>query len=582
MSRIKEIAIGQTKIRTFRWQKRRWSFFTGFFTAILFIVLLGPVAYAATYYVSKTGNNKNPGTQAQPWLTIDFAVDNVAPGDTIYVRNGRYNERITIGVSGTVGKYITLQAFPGESPIIDGTGVSTGQDGLIQCSNVSYYRIIGFKITKYEGTGIRCRDHTSNQRHIEIRNNEIYDNQWTANTRNAIVVHADWPKQGAVEITDVIIDGNYIHDVTTTVCCGTRGNEAITVAAHVERFQITNNIIDTVNNIGIDMIGTDVNGGLRYPRKGRVANNIVRRVGKGTSNTGIYVDGAMEIVIENNLVSNGTGHGITVNAEASNPCTDKIIVRRNQSWDNFRNFSPGQTRSIATWSIDRVRLAHNTAVQNGSSKINYSWYRTYNLGFKNNISYNAASASPARHIENQSTFPVTAAGGVAYNLYNKDIGVGGFQFRGTFYSSFTNWRAGTGFDANSVFGDPMFSDTAGADFRLQGRSPAIDAGVCLTQVRGSGSNKTVVTVDDSLWFHDGYGIEGLQGDLIQIGANNPVRIIGVDYTTNQITLATPISWTDKDCASYPYSGSAPDIGAHEYVSSAKPLPSPTNLRVSPP
>ena len=41
--------------------------------------------YGATYYVAKNGNNSNPGTEAEPWLTIQHATDTMEAGDTVYI-----------------------------------------------------------------------------------------------------------------------------------------------------------------------------------------------------------------------------------------------------------------------------------------------------------------------------------------------------------------------------------------------------------------------------------------------------------------------------------------------------------------
>ena len=102
-------------------------------------------AYAASnvYYVAKNGSNSNPGTESQPWLTIQNAVNKVAAGDTIYVESGTYNETVSI-----ISKpsSITIQAYPGNSPIIDGSGLSTGETGLVTIRNTNYLTINGFEI----------------------------------------------------------------------------------------------------------------------------------------------------------------------------------------------------------------------------------------------------------------------------------------------------------------------------------------------------------------------------------------------------------------------------------------------------
>lgn len=75
-----------------------------------------------TLFVATNGNDANPGTLAQPFLTIQRAVDLVQPGGTIAVRGGTYQPSVTIKIlkDGTSGSPITLTAYNGERVIIDG------------------------------------------------------------------------------------------------------------------------------------------------------------------------------------------------------------------------------------------------------------------------------------------------------------------------------------------------------------------------------------------------------------------------------------------------------------------------------
>jgi hypothetical protein len=84
------------------------------------VLLPTAAAQAATYYVSTTGNNSNPGTEAKPWRTVAYAVKLMVAGDTTYVRGGLYNETsVHFSRSGTKTAPIKLLNYPGESPIID-------------------------------------------------------------------------------------------------------------------------------------------------------------------------------------------------------------------------------------------------------------------------------------------------------------------------------------------------------------------------------------------------------------------------------------------------------------------------------
>ena len=59
---------------------------------------IGPAgtAIAATYYVATNGNDGNSGSQARPWRTIRHAAETVAAGDTVIVREGKYDEDVLL------------------------------------------------------------------------------------------------------------------------------------------------------------------------------------------------------------------------------------------------------------------------------------------------------------------------------------------------------------------------------------------------------------------------------------------------------------------------------------------------------
>lgn len=82
-----------------------------------------PVTAAGmTYYAATTGDDANPGSQTQPWKTIQHAADTLQPGDTVLIRGGIYRECVQPARGGTgEDARITYKAYPGETPIIKGS-----------------------------------------------------------------------------------------------------------------------------------------------------------------------------------------------------------------------------------------------------------------------------------------------------------------------------------------------------------------------------------------------------------------------------------------------------------------------------
>ena len=74
------------------------------------------------HFLSTTGNDGNTGTVASPWRSWEHALSQLQPGDTLTVRGGRYYERgITFDLQGSSSDPITIRAYPGEKPVVDGS-----------------------------------------------------------------------------------------------------------------------------------------------------------------------------------------------------------------------------------------------------------------------------------------------------------------------------------------------------------------------------------------------------------------------------------------------------------------------------
>jgi len=91
------------------------------FNAIVLLTFSG-LAQATTYYVSPIGSDSyNGNSLSTPFQTIQKAANVVNPGDTVYVRNGVYRERVKLAVSGTLNRRIIFKTYAEEQPIIDGS-----------------------------------------------------------------------------------------------------------------------------------------------------------------------------------------------------------------------------------------------------------------------------------------------------------------------------------------------------------------------------------------------------------------------------------------------------------------------------
>ena len=526
-------------------------------------VTVQDAAPVSNVYVATTGSNGAAGTIGAPWQTIDFAVDNVDPGDTINVRAGTYTERITIGVSGTAGNYITMQNYAAETVKLDGTGLGNGK--MIYGISISYYKIIGLEIQNHTGAAIMFHHDGS---HIEIRDNNIHDQSFSSGDGWAIaVIAADVSAWGTAaytdgnEISDVVIDGNTIGPNVQTGT-GNNYNEALTVAWNVKRFEITNNTLNDISHIGIDMIGKTAPWEATspaFPQYGRIAGNTIHDSGgEGSFPTCmVHSDGAKDIVIEDNLLYDNFDYGICTSVEDATFTNERFIVRRNR----ILRVPRALVAMSFTGSADSIRHAHNSIYIEAGNHSGITLDFGTDVEIKNNIVQSAANpVSAVYHVHGTTSNPT-----LDYNLYFPSA-TPLFWYKGTAYFSgnnFVDYKAGSLQDANSVTGDPLFTSPATNDLTLGGGSPAIDVGTFLTQTNGSGSSSVTLIVDDARWFSDGMNIEGLVADNIEVGSNPSTAISSINYATDTITLASPISWSDGEGVSYIYNGALPDIGWEE-------------------
>ncbi|MEK7752925.1 MAG: hypothetical protein AAB654_13470 [Acidobacteriota bacterium] len=77
-------------------------------------------APGATYFVSPDGSDENPGSEEQPFATVQRCADQAEPGDTCLIRGGVYPETVRPARSGTAAARITFRAAEGEIAVITG------------------------------------------------------------------------------------------------------------------------------------------------------------------------------------------------------------------------------------------------------------------------------------------------------------------------------------------------------------------------------------------------------------------------------------------------------------------------------
>ncbi len=437
----------------------------------LVAALLCADAKSATYVVSPTGADTNAGTAGSPWRTIQNAANTLRPGDTVLVGPGIYAERVKINVSGSAaGGFVTFQAngAPG-SVIIDGAGIP-GTGDLISLINKSYVRIIGFDIRNNlnvdDKSGIRV---AGNGDHIEIRRNRISEIRGVH--AMGITVYAT---SQSTPISALVIDGNEIHH------CDPYSSETLTLNGNVDGFEVTNNYIHDVNNIGIDLIGGErsiMPNQALVARNGVVRGNRVERCNDPYDGTavGIYVDGGTDIVVENNRAT-GCDTGFQVGAENAGAVARRITLRNNLSCKNLKMGLILGAADSGMGRVDGVTVANNLFYQNDqqndwAAEVLLEW--ASNCTIQNNIFRVLPDTAIYFYWEDSSTGLGNRLGN---NLYFGKAD-GEWTWKGTGYNSFAEWQAGSRQDGAGKFANPGLVDGANGNFHLVAGSAAIDMGV---------------------------------------------------------------------------------------------------------
>lgn len=440
------------------------------------------VSAASAYYVSPSGSDSNPGTLAQPWQHINYAVSRLSPGDTLYVRGGTYSEKVTINVSGSAGSPITVQNYNGETPIISGSGVTLGWEGLINIVGASYVVIDGLEVVDASSFGIFVRNALSGGVAVPCDHLTIRNCTTRRTARSGIGAQGNYPdidQVGHRNVTNMTVTGNTVVDPNSAVSW-----EAISLQS-VGFFEVSYNEIYATDSESYSKEGIDIKGGSWH---GSVHHNYLHDF----CGPGVYLDagvgGVHDVDVYANLMHDLTGRasigyywagvGVQLAAEKVNWGLDDISVHDNVVGPNtYAGISFGNTAAYhgSGRYFRNIRIANNTLHAGvgrlysdgtyagfGHSLI-FSIYAGYEseltgIVIRNNIFCGDTGGKGIRVLEGGS--PANVECNVDHNL---------FQTQSDYY----------GTDYVGPGADPGFVGIPGTDpsaYQLRADSPAIDAG----------------------------------------------------------------------------------------------------------
>ena len=404
---------------------------------IILIQLLASFSlFANSYYVATNGDDSNPGSDSQPWRTIQKAANTLVAGDTVFIKAGIYNERVIVQNSGTANNFIVFSNYQSDSVTIDGEGISWGGswNGLFDISDKSYIQISGLKIKNAEYGGFWIE----NSDHILIENNSTY------NTFSSGI--------GVWHSSFVTIKANEVE-----LACNDGEQECITMA-HSYYCDISH------NNVHDNGSGANGGEGIDIKQGSHDINVYQNTVHHLNERIGIYTDAwdthTYNINIYQNKVHDCGNNGMVVQSEMGGVIEYvsfyNNIVYRNK-WDGIAVGSVTASDTVSSTPVHHVKIINNTLYKNGD--ILDGW------GF--GILVNNPDAQDIT-IRNNICAENSAQIGV------QQIHSGGIIDHNLLYGN--NTASGAVYGNNNITGDPLFIDSDWFDFHLQNNSPAIDHG----------------------------------------------------------------------------------------------------------
>ncbi|MHB9111245.1 MAG: choice-of-anchor Q domain-containing protein [Thermoleophilia bacterium] len=433
----------------------------------LFVIcmLLPSTALTAgnTYYVSTSGDDFAPGTIDSPWRTIQHAVESAGPGDMVSVRGGTYREAVIIGAGGQPGQPLTIAAFPGEVPVLDGGGIEWA--GFQLSPGASQVNIYGFSIQDYRGVGV---DISGGNSGIDLSNLDISASE--VGMRLTWGYSGEDPMFGPVDHISVS-DSNLHDNQYAGVDCTPGPCDDISLSRV--------DILD--NGVGEQSFGAD---GLAVEKGARLSIDRVRSINNG-------------------------GDGIDLNSRDGG-AVEGIVVSRSVAGGNRRNgmklWAGGRIENsliygsgidplpLAAFSGVSVELVNNTVAMNMWDPSFSARDYAMSVGFQeegatlSDISLTMVNNIFAFNTRPDVGSPTGIYLGPGVSLTAEDNNLffsrddceiqADFTGQGCFTQAEIAggvWTADTGMGAGDLAADPGFLNANILDFRIAPGSPAVDA-----------------------------------------------------------------------------------------------------------
>ena len=268
-------------------------------------------------FVSTVGSDNNDGSESAPYRTVLHALQQLSPGDTLYVRGGTYDENITWAPQGAEGNRITVKNYPNEKPWIAPTVKLDGSNVFWLDCDSWYVDFDGINVDGRPSKQTCFWASTNNGKqphHLRVMNAEMIAGETGGGAALMTGSHSFPGQIGHQEFINLKISGG-----------GLSGECGWQCASYGIYINSPNNLIE-----GCDISDPCGAGIQLYSKLGEANNNIIRnnifrdigRSGDPGQIYGILCTGA-DNQIYNNLIYNITKQGTQGNADAAISITNR-------------------------------------------------------------------------------------------------------------------------------------------------------------------------------------------------------------------------------------------------------------------
>lgn len=491
----------------------------------IILLLLTNIALAEIYFVAENNcSDSNQGTNDEPWCTIQHAADTAVAGDIVYVREGEYDEHVTIRNSGSESNHIIFAGYyEDDKPLMRGFDTG-GQD---------FIKIIGFEIINKEGDRFGIYGTGSN--------NCEYLHNYVHNTDEHTIRIASW---SGVHTENVIFRGNEMYYgacLEEGACNGNGYGAQVTDFSNILfEYNHLHRVADFANFHGDHVI-------VRNNYMHDFANEYwPEGPGDGLhcdmfQPTGVDFAPSKYQVYESNFMGDNVernSHILQMRSPAG--LDDHHILFRGNVGYNHGSYA------MQCAGVDNVYYYSNTIdemltkSQTGGSWIPAVWGYNNELGnnpTEDNLNFNnivSDNAGRPIYFEEGAGNSVDASHNLCYDTYAVH-------------------------DSCVSEDDPQYVDKQNREYWLRSNSAARDIGRSITVTMNSGTG-TEIEVEQADLFIDGFGMT--PGDRIFIGTDE-ARI--VEISENTIMIDESISWEEGEPVYWRTEST--DVGAYPYKES---------------